>query len=208
MTVFISYSKSDEESAKTLKEYLESEPKPISAEEFHIPSFQDIINPNFKKDNEMKYAKSSADFMRKPLKVYSFLHSQKIAGTHFPSVLKQKIKNSKVMIILWGHNSFFSQWVNFEIEHGNYLNKIMVPVILDENVQLPSKLAGREAVLAYKKPDCWIYDVAKTLSLFDNSLIKSRLDLDKKFGNRLTTWDTFKVYIRDNYGLDIDKLKS
>ncbi len=196
---FISYSSDDREVANTLRMYLLGD-LVYAGKDFWSPRYKNTI-----------FIENQKTIFGNPLKiggwkicnVFSFLHDVPIPGSHFPSKIKEEIRNSKTVIVLIGKNSVSSKWVNFEIELSRKLNKIIIPVMLDSVSKLPNVLINRQAIQAYKNPDYWIIDIGSALKAIRSLNVGDRIEFDKKTHKPLSFKEEVQLKMRDIYGFDI-----
>ena len=192
--VFISYSEADFWIADLLHKYL------IGELFFVELTFQPRYNGSLfveRKYHPLK-RKIFDDFI-----VYSFLHTNPLLGTHFPTIIKQEIDKSKYLILLLSETSDKSTWVNFEIEYAIRQNKIILPVLLEKDAIIPNSLKNRQAILAFKKPQKWIVDIKDAIYEISKLHVADRIDFDKKTGKSLTTKESLQLLFRETYGFDI-----
>lgn len=78
-------------------------------------------------------------------------------ATYIKSVIRERIKESNVVLCLVGRNTGSSDWVNWEIETAYQLNKKIVAVKIDRRYDTPYALYG--------KGISWAFDFSKTAIL-------------------------------------------
>ena len=97
--------------------------------------------------------------------VFSFLHTPLIPGSNFPSEVARHIYYAHFVALIWGTNSALSPWIHQEIAFSQQNNKIIIPILLNEQIVLPSSLADTQAILAYNDPAGWILQVRDAIFL-------------------------------------------
>jgi len=71
-------------------------------------------------------------------------------GTKLSSELEQQIKGCDVFIVLWSQNAKDSDWVSQEIGIAQGAGRTIMPVILEEGLNLPGFIQERKYLPAYK----------------------------------------------------------
>jgi len=77
-----------------------------------------------------------------------------VNANYIKSVIKNRIKESDIVLCLVGKNTGSSDWVNWEIETAYQLNKKIVAVKIERNYDTPSALFGKGAN--------WAFDFSKS----------------------------------------------
>ncbi|HFI0405726.1 TPA: TIR domain-containing protein [Streptococcus suis] len=71
-------------------------------------------------------------------------------ATYIKSVIRERIKNSDVVLCLVGKNTSSSDWVNWEIETAYQLNKKIVAVKIERGYDTPLALYGKGVSWAFE----------------------------------------------------------
>jgi hypothetical protein len=78
---------------------------------------------------------------------YSVKPSESLNAKIYPA-----IQRSDLFILLWSKNSEVSPWVEKEIEHARAFDKIIFPVLLDEEAEIPAVLQDIKYLPAHASP--------------------------------------------------------
>ncbi len=71
-------------------------------------------------------------------------------ATYIKSVIRERIKNSDIVLCLVGKNTSSSDWVNWEIETAYQLNKKIVAVKIERDYDTPLALYGKGVSWAFE----------------------------------------------------------
>ena len=73
-------------------------------------------------------------------------------GQHLLKQIAKAIKACQVFLLVWSENSQESQWVSNEVTLAISEGKFIIPIVLDPEATLPSVLADRKYLPAYRDP--------------------------------------------------------
>ena len=99
------------------------------------------------------------------INAYSYLHTPAPLGSDYPSVLASAIMRAHFVVVLWGENSKDSGWIQQEILYAQQQGKIVIPVLLVEDLVVPPNIARLQAVAAFDDPSGWILQVTQHIRL-------------------------------------------
>jgi len=76
-----------------------------------------------------------------------------LPGSPLSSTIKENIISSDLFIVLWSKNSKESQWVSQEIGIAHSTDKLIIPVVLDENIMLPAFIKDIKYISTFENRD-------------------------------------------------------
>jgi len=92
--------------------------------------------------------KEFADFLRNKLKKESFIlnidESNILVGENVLDVINKELEDSSIVIVILSKNSINSKFVNCEIETALDKGKILLPVIIDEDIEIPDSIKWKK----------------------------------------------------------------
>ena len=65
----------------------------------------------------------------------------------------QAIRSCDLFILLWSHSSRASDWVQQEIGIATHAEKTIIPVVLQQGLELPAFISNRKYLVAYQNPE-------------------------------------------------------
>jgi hypothetical protein len=74
-------------------------------------------------------------------------------GTQLAVIIENAIRNSDLFILLWSRNSEASEWVPMEIGIARGNNKTIIPVVLEDGLELPGFIKDLKYLPAYRNPE-------------------------------------------------------
>jgi len=90
--------------------------------------------------------KEFADFLRNKLKKESFIlnidESNILVGENVNDFINKELDNSSIVIVILSKNAVNSKFVQYEIETALEKGKTLLPVLIDENVEIPDSIKG------------------------------------------------------------------
>lgn len=86
---------------------------------------------------------------------FSFVFTPTPLGDDFPTRVHDAIQESQFVVVLWSKNAASSDWVRKEIAYAQELSKNIVPVLLEDDIELPEPLKRIQSVQAYRDPSGW-----------------------------------------------------
>lgn len=75
------------------------------------------------------------------------------AGDPLTERIKQAITDSDLFLVLWSKNSTESDWVRHEVGAADGQDKVILPVLLDRNAELPPPIRHLKYHKAFEDPE-------------------------------------------------------
>lgn len=99
-------------------------------------------------------------------------------GVDLTNHIRDSIANCNLFILLWSSSAKKSEWVTQELAHANANNKIIIPVILEPNLELPVFIKNLKYLEAYTNPQQafdylrrHVYEAADKKNKFDGLVL-------------------------------------
>jgi hypothetical protein len=110
--------------------------------------------------------------------VYSFVHTPPKAGSNFPSDVAANLDKSHVVVVFWGKESANSAWVDAEIKYAVAKEKLIIPVLIDDGVQLPPSLRYTQAICAFDDPHGWLINLHEQIN--ESRIMRTETDMERE----------------------------
>jgi len=96
-----------------------------------------------------------------------------LPGTLLPDQIKSNLKTCDLFILLWSQNSKLSEWVPQEIGIAVDAEKVIMPIVLEPNLQLPGFIKNLKYLPVYNNPNAlnWVRS-----NVFERAREKQRKD--------------------------------
>jgi len=131
--------------------------------------------------SDLKHVEALRNQLAKtPIKIFIAEHSV-TPGQKLSSEISNNIKDCDLFILLWSENSKNSEWVPQEIGQAKALSKNIIPLILNENLDLTGFISGLKYIQIYKNYEKGLQEACEIAEKECNKKItKSKKQSDKQ----------------------------
>lgn len=116
-----------------------------------------------------------------PLTVFVAEHSV-LPGQELPNEIANAIQECDLFVVLWSENARDSDWVSQEIGRASALKKTILPLVLNEGLDLPGFISKLKYIPVFREPD-WALSQAREVAMSEynkKKCLEQQKELDQK----------------------------